>query len=59
MVELLPELMLLLLGLNSMALALVPVKKSVKIKLPLLSSLLPYYADDAEEQDEIKRDLNM
>ena len=42
-----------------MALALVPVKKSVKIKLPLLSSLLPYYADDAEEQDEIKRDLNM
>ena len=42
-----------------MALAVVPVKKSVKIKLPLLSSLVLYYADDAEEQDEVKRGLNM
>ena len=42
-----------------MALALVPVKKSVKIKLPPLSLHCYYYADDAEEQDEIKRDLNM
>ena len=42
-----------------MALALVPVKKSVKIKLPLSLHCYYYYADDAEEQDEIKRDLNM
>ena len=41
-----------------MALALVPVKKSVKIKLPL-SLHCYYYADDAQEQDEIKRDLSM